>query len=409
MSDEFNHLWGMTIVELCESLARDSPQLNERVPSRVEVISALQKVYNQSLSVSCDTFKDILAVVLYPNELAEIAQQSNTLSSSCVRLLQQHSTHANGLLNYHYGCLGLRVLALSLLITFIGYSNPKFFDCFDYEQGNVDKIMRQLAAEVASSLTFKLLRHTSPPEDFWHRPTQPKCLRALMDWHGNMTDVELDDLFDLLVTERQNWFGLCFLLPDTPGWALLVLVLWVRIAPGCGTGSQPSISSLKRLYQLNDLLGRYCLAATHDPTLTMAYFNVSRWMAYKLLPEIARINPRLLPSSEDMAELPDMKKMAMRRFKAPPTPWRTTHEFVADPNGVEILAIILELITDYQRHSMELLGDICLQMTDAMFARLWVAVQSDEVLNDLSSRTDVYTFAYAVFRNSSITILQWVI
>ncbi|KAG8788456.1 hypothetical protein FRC12_014555 [Ceratobasidium sp. 428] len=398
MSDQLSHLWGMPLAEYIQNLK--TPRPKERVPSRVEVISALQKVYNQSLSVSCDTFEDNLAVVLYPRELAELAQRFNTLSSSCVKLLREHSTRANGLSN---GYLGLRVLVLSLLVTFIGYSNPKSFDYIDHKQGNVGSIMKQLTAAAGSSLTFGYINHAGPPENIWHKSDDSRSLSSLMDWHSNMTDEELDNLLSLLVTERRDFFGVCFLSPDTQGWALLVFVLWVRIAPGCGPGNRPPISSLKRLYQLNDLLGRYCLTATYDPTLTFAY-NISRWMAYKLLPDRLIGNPGFKPNSEDMAELPHMKKIAMGRLGIPPTPWEMLNTDEADPTGVDLLTVILEFITGYQRHSTELLDDVYLQMTEAMLARLWEAVQSKRVFAGLLGRFDTYKLAYAVFRNAAFTI-----
>ncbi|KAG8788458.1 hypothetical protein FRC12_014557 [Ceratobasidium sp. 428] len=411
MSDELSHPWGIPIEAYIQTL--DKPRLNKRAPSRTEVISALQKVYNQSLSVSWTTFEDILAVVLYPDEMTEIAQRSNALSSSCIKLLRDHSAQAGGLLSYQYGYSGLRVLILSLLITFVGHTSPGETAQFDYEQENVDEIMRQLTAKASLRLTFGFSLHAAPPENIWHRSSDPRSLSSLMDWNGNMTNIELDDLFNLLVAERSSFFNLCHLLQDTRGWALLLFVLWIRVAPWCGPGNKIAMyvpmsircavstdsrisAPLRRLYQLNDILGRYCLAATHDPTLTIAY-PLARWMSYKLLPLVG--TPSFCPSPVDLAELPRMKRIVFTQLKA-------TEAFEGDPPSVDRLTVSLGFITGYQTYS-GLLDDLDLQLTDIAFARLWAAVQSDRTFagDGMVGRYDICKLAYAVLRNVSFTML----
>ncbi|KAG8714242.1 hypothetical protein FRC09_017833, partial [Ceratobasidium sp. 395] len=221
-----------------------------------------------------------------------------------------------------------------------------------------------------------------------------------------MTDAELDDLLSLLVTERENFFSLCALLPDAPGWAPLLFVLWVRIAPECGPSNWPAISSLKRLYQLNDLLGRYCLAATRDSMLNSDItYTIARWMLYKLLPVAG--TPGFYPSSTDIAKLPQMKEVAVSRLNFPPPPGPGMKYIIAmNPIDVDISTVLLEFITGYQLQTLKpyLLEDVHVRMTQAAFARLWVEIQSDRIFAGLVGRYNVYKLAYAVFRNAALYV-----
>ncbi|KAG8722731.1 hypothetical protein FRC08_012610 [Ceratobasidium sp. 394] len=223
-----------------------------------------------------------------------------------------------------------------------------------------------------------------------------------MGWDSNMTDTDLDNLLSLLVAERQSLFELFRLMPNTQGWSLLFLVLWVKLAPECDSDNQRAMSPLKRLYQLNDLLGRYCLAATNDKTLNIVY-TISRWMSYRLLPLMGK--PGFFPTPTDQAELPSMKKVAIRRLKSPPTPWRIMNTFEGDPTSADLLSILLEFITSYQTFSFRPLDDTDLLLSDAVFARLWVEAQSDRALAGLVGRQNADKLAYAAFRNASFTIL----
>ncbi|KAG8778411.1 hypothetical protein FRC12_024992 [Ceratobasidium sp. 428] len=381
MSDELSHPWGIPIEAYIQTL--DKPRLNKRVPSRTEVISALQKVYNQSLSVSCTTFEDILAVVLYPDEMAEIAQRSNALSSSCVKLLRDHSTQAGGLLNYQYGYLGLRVLVLSLLITFVGYTSPGETAHFGYEKGSIDRIMRQLTAKTSLCLDFGLSLHAAPPEDIWHRSSDSKSLGSLMDWNGNMTNIELDDLFSLLVAERSSFFNLCSVLRNTQGWTLLLLVLWIRVAPGCDLDNKTVAA------HPNDFI---------SSTTSLVDTVLRQLTTLRLLSPIL---------SRDGCHTSCYLLTAFIRLKAPPTFWQVTDMLEGDPPGVDRLRVSLGFITGYQTHS-DFLDDLDIPLMDLALARPWAVVQSDRTFvgDGMVGRYDVCKLAHAVFRNVAFPILR---
>ncbi|KAG9124589.1 polar growth protein [Ceratobasidium sp. 392] len=161
---------------------------------------------------------DIPAVVFYPEEMVQLAQKDNTISSSCRRMLLTHSRQANGLFRYQYGYLGLQVLVLSLVITLTGYRNLDKISGFNFRRGSVDEDMDELSESVLSSLAFGLtLLHASPPENIWNKPKDNGCWGALVGWNNNMRDAELEDLFSLLVAERQSFFALSYRLPATQG------------------------------------------------------------------------------------------------------------------------------------------------------------------------------------------------
>ncbi|KAG9121155.1 hypothetical protein FRC07_003014, partial [Ceratobasidium sp. 392] len=158
-SQDADDLWGLPLKEYLDSLKQqptsEDGASDPSVPSRTEVESALKKIYDRSPLVSCSTFQDALGVASYPDEVLKLAEKGNRLSSCCVRLLQDYAQRCNGLFYYQYGYLGLRVLVLSISISFEKYACQKTDTTFDYAGNSLEELIYYLTANAAEFLPYK--------------------------------------------------------------------------------------------------------------------------------------------------------------------------------------------------------------------------------------------------------------
>ncbi|KAG8722732.1 hypothetical protein FRC08_012611 [Ceratobasidium sp. 394] len=400
-SQDGDDLWGLPLEDYLRSLKQPPTSSGEQadvpIPSRAQVEAALKKVYARSPSVSCSTFQDILGIAAYPEEVAKIAEEGNKLSFSCVRLLQDYAQRCNGLFYYQYGYLGLRVLVLSLLISFDKYSSRRMGTTFDYTGKTIDDLIYYLTTNAACALSFETTVITGLPLN-----TQTKSntdsLGFLMSWRGNLRKYDRDKLLSLLYNDRLRFLRIIYWMPNTQGWMLLLLVLWIPLVPECELTKPKALDALKQLSQLNDLVGRYCLLATEDRTLCIAH-AIWRWMYFILIPFTMR--PEHYPTPADMDQIPIMRDLAIQRFKFP------LHEmdpFECDPTRAELLSVVLGHLNGYQMGSLNASDEDQIPLLEAIFARLWVEIESDRPFYGLEGRDNVHKLTEVVFRCAMGTI-----
>ncbi|KAG9082957.1 hypothetical protein FRC06_004759 [Ceratobasidium sp. 370] len=378
-SQDGDDLWGLPLEDHLKSLRR-SPTSEEQAdppaPSRAQVEAALKKVYARSPSVSCSTFQDILGIAAYPEEVIKIADEGNKLSSSCVRLLHDYAQRCNGLFYYQYGYLGLQVLALSLLISYDKYSSPRMETTFDYTGGTFHDLVNYLTTNAARALSFETTVITGLPLNP-ETKAETDSLAFLMDWRG--VDAIAACTVDTVVPRMRS--------DQAKGSASLL-----PLATKTGMTDPRRRDSLKQLNQLRDLLGRYCLLATSDRTLCIAY-AIWRWMYFILLPFTMR--PEHYPTPTDMDEIPLIRDLVIQRFKFP---LQETDPFECDPTHAELLSVLLGHLDWYQTGSLDASDEDQIPLVEAMFARLWTEIESDRPFYGIEGRDNVHKLTEVVFR-----------
>ncbi|KAG8735940.1 hypothetical protein FRC10_009970 [Ceratobasidium sp. 414] len=393
-SQDGDDLWGLPLEDHLKSLKQSTnseDQTDAPTPSRTQVEAALKKVYARSPSVSCSTFQDILGVAAYPDEVAKIAEEGNKLSSSCVQLLQDYAQRCNGLFYYQYGYLGLQVLVLSLLISFDKYSSPRLETTFDYTGETLDDLTSYLTINAARSLSYETTVITGLPLNTQDK-SDTDSLGFMMSWRGNLRKYDRDNILSLLYNDRHRFLRIIYWMPHTQGWMLLLLVLWIPLVPECELTRPKALDALKQLNQVNDLVGRYCLLATHDRTLCIAH-AIWRWMYFILIPFTMR--PEHYPTPTDMDEIPLMRDLAIQRFKFP---LQEVESPDWDPTNAEILAVLLGHLNGYQMGSLDASDEDQIPLVETIFARLWAEIESDRPFYGLEGRDNVHKLTEVVFR-----------
>ncbi|KAG8702808.1 hypothetical protein FRC09_004522 [Ceratobasidium sp. 395] len=194
--------------------------------------------------------------------------------------------------------------------------------------------------------------------------------------------------------------SLVYFIPDTQGWMLLLLALWISIVPECDLTKPKAFDSLKQLNQLNDILGRYCLVATSDRTLVIAH-AIWRWMYFILLP--LSMHPEHYPTPTDMDQIPLMRELVVQRFKSQLQEVDES-ECECDPTDAGLLSVLLGHLNGYQLGSIHASDDDQLPLIEAMFSRLWTELESDRSLRGLKGRDDVHKLTEVVFRGAMGTV-----
>ncbi|KAG8788459.1 hypothetical protein FRC12_014558 [Ceratobasidium sp. 428] len=403
MSQNADDLWGLPLQDYCENLSQQTPSeddTNTSAPSRDAVESASKKIYARSPLVSCSTFQDVLGVAAYPDEVLKLAEEGNQLSSCCIKLLQDYAKKCGGLFYYQYGYMGLRVLVLSLLISFERYACHRKNTAFEYKGDSLEELVCTFTVNAAKFLSYRSTVITGIPLNT-QDSSDVDSLGFLMSWKGIISKSDRSALLSLLHGDRYRFLSLVHYIPDTQGWMLLLLALWISVVPECELTKPKAFDSLKQLNKLNDILGRYCLAATNDRTLVIAH-AVWRWMYFILLP--LSMHPEHYPATpSDMDQIPTLRELVVERFKSPLREGDES-ECECDPTDAGVLSVLLGHLNGYQVGSIDASDDSQLPLIEAMFSRLWAELESDRPLCGLKGRDDVHKLTEVVFRGAMGTI-----
>ncbi|KAG9089230.1 hypothetical protein FRC07_012379, partial [Ceratobasidium sp. 392] len=100
-----------------------------------------------------------------------------------------------------------------------------------------------------------------------------------------------------------------------------------------------------------------------------------------------------------------MREVAVKRLRLPPVHRPTIDVFNEDMINMDLLSIILEFLAHYQLYSQEACDIGCFRLSNAAFAQLWIAIESERPFIRTASQFSVDKLAYAVLRNTSFSIL----